>query len=265
MTQFYRNLAPITGAAWEMINEEASRTLKRYLGARQVVDMEGPKGFDFAAVATGHDEKIASDDKAVAVTQRTVMPMVELRVPFRLSRKELDDVSRGSQDPDLQPLKDAANKIATMEDRIVFQGYKAAKIPGMIQSSSNSALTLGKDIKKWPAMVAKAMNDLKLAGVNGPYQLVLSPQAYTDVMGGSDDGYPVLKHIARMLDSEVVWSPALTGGILMSKRGGDFQLTIGQDISIGYKSHTADEIELYFIETLSYLTLTTEASVTLKA
>ena len=34
MNNLHRELAPISDAAWEQIEEEASRTLKRYLGQK---------------------------------------------------------------------------------------------------------------------------------------------------------------------------------------------------------------------------------------
>ncbi|HUA78343.1 MAG TPA: family 1 encapsulin nanocompartment shell protein, partial [Acetobacteraceae bacterium] len=58
MNNLHRELAPISDAAWAQIEEEASRTLKRHLAARRVVDVLGPKGGDFSAVGTGHLQKI---------------------------------------------------------------------------------------------------------------------------------------------------------------------------------------------------------------
>ena len=54
MNNLHRELAPISDAAWAQIEEEASRTLKRYLAARRVVDVEGPQGTTLSAVGTGH-------------------------------------------------------------------------------------------------------------------------------------------------------------------------------------------------------------------
>ena len=50
MNNLHRELAPISDAAWADIEQEASRTLKRHLAARRVVDVVGPKGLDFSAV-----------------------------------------------------------------------------------------------------------------------------------------------------------------------------------------------------------------------
>jgi hypothetical protein len=43
------------------------------------------------------------------------------------------------------------------------------------------------------------------------------------------------------------------------RKGGD--LHIGQDVSIGYSSHTDSVVRVYLQETLTFLLLTTEAAV----
>ncbi|GKQ54277.1 family 1 encapsulin nanocompartment shell protein [Bradyrhizobium sp. Ce-3] len=263
MNNLHRGLAPISDAAWAQIEDEASRTLKRHLAARRVVDVDGPKGTDFSAVGTGHLKKIATPGDGVEATQREVRALVELRVPFELSRQAIDDVERGSNDSDWDPLKDAARKIAFAEDRAVFDGYAAAGIQGIRQGTSNPVLTLPPSIKNYPAVVAQAVSQLRLAGVNGPYTLLLGTEPYTAIGGATDDGYPVLQHIQRLIDGKIIWAPAIAGGVLLTTRGGDFQLSIGQDLSIGYLSHSATSVQLYFQETITFLMLTSEASVVL--
>lgn len=142
--------------------------MKRHLAARRVVDVDGPKGTDFSAVGTGHLKKISTPGDGVEATQRDVRALVELRVPFELSRQAIDDVERGSNDSDWDPLKAAARKIAFAEDRAVFDGYAAAGIQGIRQGSSNPVLTLPASIKNYPNVVAQAVSQLRLAGVNGP-------------------------------------------------------------------------------------------------
>ncbi|WP_375776814.1 family 1 encapsulin nanocompartment shell protein [Bradyrhizobium sp. ma5] len=263
MNNLHRGLAPISDAAWAQIEEEASRTLKRHLAARRVVDVDGPKGTDFSAVGTGHLKKIATPGDGVEATQRDVRALVELRVPFELSRQAIDDVERGANDSDWDPLKDAARKIAFAEDRAVFDGYAAAGIQGIRQGTSNPVLKLPSSIKNYPTVVAQAVSQLRLAGVNGPYTLLLGTEPYTAIGGATDDGYPVLQHIQRLIDGKIIWAPAIEGGVLLTTRGGDFQLSIGQDLSIGYLSHSATSVQLYFQETITFLMLTSEASVVL--
>jgi len=263
MNNLHRELAPISNGAWAQIEEEASRTLKRHLAARRVVDVQGPKGLDFPAVGTGHIRQIEAPGDGIQAAEREVKALVEFRVPFELTRHAIDDVERGANDSDWSPLKDAARKIAFAEDRAVFEGYAPAQIQGVQQGASNPGLTLPADIKSYPDTVARAVSELRLAGVNGPYALLLGTEPYTAIGGGSDDGYPVLKHIQRLVDGEIVWAPAIRGGFVLTTRGGDFALHIGQDISIGYLSHSETVVRLYFQETFTFLLLTTEAAVVL--
>ncbi len=263
MNNLHRELAPVSDSAWAEIEEEASRTLKRHLAARRVVDLLGPKGLEFSAVGTGHLQQIPAPGDGIQATQREVKALVELRVPFELSRQQIDDVERGSTDSDWWPVKEAARKIAFAEDRSVFDGYAAAGIQGVREVSSNPRLALPADAKDYPRAVAQAVSQLRLAGCNGPYALLLSADAYTAASGDSDEGYPILRHIERLIDGEVVWAPAIEGGLVLTTRGGDFELDIGQDISIGYLSHSQANVELYFQETFTFRVLTTEAAVVL--
>jgi len=173
MNNLYRELAPVSAAAWAEIEEEARRTLKRHLAARRVVDVEGPKGFDFAGVGTGHTQGIPAPGEGVQAVRREVKTLVELRVPFELARQAVDDVERGAEDSDWSSVKEAARKLAFAEDNSVFEGYDAAGIQGIRQGTSNPVLTLPSNVRSYPDVVAQAVSQLRLAGVNGPYALVL--------------------------------------------------------------------------------------------
>jgi uncharacterized linocin/CFP29 family protein len=153
--------------------------------------------------------------------------------------------------------------MAFVEDRAVFEGYGAAGITGIRASASNQPLTLPAEVLDYPNVVSQAVSLLRLAGVNGPYSLLLSADAYTAVNETSDHGYPIREHIARVIDGDIIWAPAINGAFLLSTRGGDYELHIGQDLSIGYSSHDATTIELYFQESLTFLMYTSEAAVAL--
>ena len=265
MNNLHRDLAPVSDAAWVQIEVEASRTLKRYLAARRVVDVPGAKGLGLSAVGAGHVQQIEAPGEGIQAAQRAAKALVEMRVPFTLTREAIDDVERGATDSDWSPLKEAARKIALAEDRSVFDGYAAAGIQGIRQGASNPALKLPPAVAGYPGAVAQAVNQLRLAGVNGPYALVLGSDPYTAVSGGSEEGYPVLQHIQRLVDGEIVWAPAIKGGLVLTTRGGDFELDIGQDFSIGYLSQSAAAVELYLQESFTFRLLTTEAAVPLTA
>jgi uncharacterized linocin/CFP29 family protein len=264
MNNLHRELAPISDAAWADLEEETTRTLKRYLAGRRVVDVNGPGGVGLSAVGTGHLKTIAAPGDGVLARMREVNALVELRVPFELDRQQIDDVERGAADADWQPAKDAAQKIAYAEDRTIFEGYAAAGIGGIRQGTSNPIMTLPADVRHYPDAMAQALSQLRLVGVNGPYSILLGADAYTALAETSDNGYPVLEHVKKLVKEEmIIWAPAIAGAFVLTTRGGDFALHIGQDVSIGYLSHTESVVRLYLQETLTFLLLTTEAAVAL--
>ncbi|GAA4237950.1 family 1 encapsulin nanocompartment shell protein [Actinomadura meridiana] len=265
MNNLHRELAPISDAAWTDLESEAHRTFTSYVAGRRVVDVSEPGGPTVAAVGTGHQQPVDPPAEGVLAHRRDAQPLIELRVPFTVDRRAVDSVERGAQDADWQPVKDAAKKIAFTEDRAIFQGFPQGGIAGLAPSSSNPPITLPSDVRALPATVAQAIAALRLAGVDGPYNLVLPAATYTAAAEFNDQGYPVWNHLTRLVpDDQIIWAPALGGALLLSTRGGDHELRLGQDLSIGYESHDAEHIQLYFQETLTFLVFTTEASVVLR-
>lgn len=263
MNNLHRELAPISDSAWAQIEEEATRTIKRYLAGRHVVDVEGPAGAGLSAVGTGHLRTIAPPGDGIVARQRDVHALVELRVPFELDRQAIDDVERGANDSDWQPAKVAARQIAFAEDRAIFEGYSAAGIVGIRKGTSNPVKKLPAEVREYPEAIAQGLSQLRLVGVNGPYAVLLGADAYTALAETSDHGYPVLEHVKRLVEDQIIWAPAIAGAFVLTTRGGDFQLSIGQDVSIGYLSHTDTTVRLYLQETFTFLLLTGEAAVAL--
>ena len=263
MNNLQRELAPISDAAWAQIEAETSRTLKRYFAGRRVVDVKGTGGISLSAVGTGHLRTIAAPRDGILARQHEVKALVELRVPFQLDRHAIDDVERGANDSDWQPAKDAARQIAFAEDGAIFEGYVAAGITGVRQGASNPKMTLPSDVREYPRAIAQALSQLRLVGVNGPYVVLLGSDAYTALAETVDHGYPVLEHVKRLVDDKIIWAPAIPGAFVLTTRGGDFDLHIGQDVSIGYASHTDAVVHLYLQESFTFLLLTAEAAVAL--
>jgi uncharacterized linocin/CFP29 family protein len=261
MNNLHRELAPISDAAWAQIEEETSRTIKRYLAGRRVVDLHGPAGSALSAVGTGHLGAIVAPADGVLARQRETKGLVELRVPFELERQMIDDVERGANDSDWQPAKDAARTLAFAEDRAIFEGYDAAGIAGVRQGTSNPKKSLPADVRKYPQAFAEALSQLRLVGVNGPYAILLGADCYTALAETSDYGYPVLEHVKRLVEGKIIWAPAIDGAFVVTTRGGDLDLHIGQDVSIGYLNHTDTQVRLYLQETFTFFYLTSEAAV----
>jgi uncharacterized linocin/CFP29 family protein len=261
MHNLHRELAPISTAAWEQIEAEVARTFKRTVAGRRVADVKGPCGAMLSAVGTGHQHAIASPLPGVEARLREARPLVQLVVPFELQRDDIDDVERGAEDANWQPAKDAAKALAFAEDRAIFDGYAAAGIVGVRPASSNAQVTLPDHVSDYPAIISNALEALRLAGVDGPYSVLLGADAYTALAEANDRGYPVIEHLRHIVNGEIIWAPALQGGCVLTTRGGDYELHIGEDLSIGYLNHTDTTVRLYLRETFTFLMLTSEASV----
>ncbi len=261
-----RELAPITGAAWEQIDDEARRVLKLHLAGRKLVDFSGPHGWQLGAVNTGrlkHIESTAPDKVAHAI--RDVLPLVEVRSSFALKILELDYASRGADDLDLDAVIAAAERAARAEDSAIFHGFQPGGITGIIQASPHAPVLVNAP-SDWPRAVSRAKEALRLSGVNGPYALAAGPTAYAELTSEGDDGYPLRKRLEESIaEGSLVWAPALDeGAVLLSTRGGDYELTVGQDLSVGYAAHSKDEVELYVTESFTFRVLENKAAVLLQ-
>jgi len=113
-------------------------------------------------------------------------------------------------------------------------------------------MTLPADVRQYPDAISQALSQLRLVGVNGPYSVLLGADAYTALAETTDNGYPVLEHVKKLVKDEIIWAPALVGAFVLTTRGGDFDLHIGQDVSIGYLSHTDSIVRLYLQETFTF-------------
>jgi uncharacterized linocin/CFP29 family protein len=264
MNELMRNLAPIPEAAWQEIDQEATRVLRRTLAGRKVVDFSGPHGWQYSSVSLGRvDElEVAPEDGARARLRR-VQPLVEVRVPFEMSRREIEAAVRGAADPELEPVTFAARKAALAEDRSIFHGFAAAGIEGIFERSNMLEASTSAGIIDYPVLVAEALDRLRIEGIDGPYGVVVGRECYTALATTHLDGYPVMRYIERLLDGPIVWAPGVDGAVVLSLRGGDFELTVGQDFSVGYLSHDADSVQLYIQESFIFRVLGPEAAVPL--
>jgi uncharacterized linocin/CFP29 family protein len=265
VSHLLREHAPITEAGWGLIDQEARERLAPALAARKLVDFTGPHGWEHSATNLGRTRPGADAEfEGVFTRQRRVLPVVELRAPFEISREELRDADRGAQDIDLDALAEAARRIATAENRAVFHGFAAAGIEGIAESSTHDAIALGEDCERYPRHVATAVEALLALGIDGPYGLALGPEAYTRVLQTSEHGgYPLLDHLRKIIGGPLVWSPGVDGAVVVSLRGGDFLFEAGEDLSVGYDRHDADTVDLYLLESFTFRVATPEAALAL--
>lgn len=265
MNHLLRSHAPISDAAWTLLDEEATERLAPALAVRKLVDFSGPHGWEHSATNLGRTAPLASTPSdGVTGLQRRILPLVEIRADFELSRGELRDADRGAQDTDLEALDRAARQIAIAENVAVFHGWHGA-ITGIGESSPHEQVSLGERADGYTRQVAGAVERMLCDGVGGPYGVALGRNQYRRVVETAEHGgYPLLDHLRKILEGPIVWAPGVQGAVVLSLRGGDFLFESGQDLSIGYDSHDADRVRLYLEESFSFRVATPEAAVALK-
>ena len=263
MNHLHRELAPIGDDSWTQIDDEASRSLKHFLAARRLVDFTGPLGWDHSSVDVGRIETLTVPPApGIESARRKVLPLIEIRAPFSLARSELAAAGRGAEDTDLDSVIAASRSSALAEDGAIFHGYEPGEIQGIAASSPHERVAISDDYSKYPDHVAKAVAILRGADIAGPYAIALGARCYTGVTETTEHGgYPVFEHLRHILGGPVVWAPAVDGAVILSQRGGDFKVTVGEDFSIGYLSSDSAEVKLYIEESFTFQINTPEAAV----
>lgn len=254
MSLFKREHAPITDEAWKKIDEAASDALATTLRARRFVDVSEPKGWDYSALGLGRLEiQDASPVEEVDYGLRTVQPLVETRVRCELDIWELDNLSRGAPQVELAPLEEAARRAARFEDQTLFLGLDKAGIEGMVETKAHPPQSFEHEPDRFLDAVSSAMLALRRSSVGGPFALIVGMETFL-FLASAPTGYPLLERVGSLIEGPVLESDLFEGGLLVSLRGNDFCLTLGQDFSVGYETHDSRRIRLFITESFTFRT-----------
>lgn len=265
MNHLFRELAPVTDSAWHQIEEEATRSLRHFLAGRKLVEVSGPHGWGRSAVDLDRIAPISTPPvDGTEAAQRRIAPLLEVRTPFTVKMSELAAADRGAQDIDLGAVVEAARLAALAEDTTIFHGYPGAGIEGMSHASPHQPVSISDNYNEYPSHVAKAVATLRAAGVDGPFAIALGSRCYTGVTETTEHGgFPVFEHVKMLLGGPIIWAPAVNGAVVLSQRGGDFEIVIGEDFSIGYRSTSGDDVQLYIEESFALRLNSPEAAIAL--
>lgn len=249
-----RGLAPLTSEIWEEIDGRAKEVLENYLTARKVVNINGPKGWNSNVVSEGRLDIIKEDGDGVSAGTYRVKPLMEVRASFELNRWEMDNIVRGAKDIDLSSLEEAAKKIALYEDKAIFEGNKSANIEGILEVGGSTELSLGTSREEILDAITKGALKLESSYASKPFTLVVSTDVYRTI-NKELSGYPLSKQIEKIIGGEIVVSPAIKGAILLPQSHEDIEMTIGQDLSIGYEHHDSKTVRLFITESFTFRVL----------
>lgn len=254
-----KSLAPITDDAWEEINTQSEKIIKNNQVARRVADINGPNGINYGGISSGRLITPKNQPKeGINYGIREILPLVEIRKPFELNLWELDNASRGAKDIDLEPLEKAAKQMVLFEEKAIYEGFSEGQIKGFEMSANHPKVVLPDNPDEYLQIIGSQITELQKEGVDGPYALIMNDEKWKNMFSLSK-GYPIINQLKQIVGENIYVSHGTKNSFIVSKRGGDFELILGQDISIGYDVHTTEKVKLYFSESFTFRVLSPEA------
>jgi uncharacterized linocin/CFP29 family protein len=259
MDYLRRGTAPLSKRVWQALDEAVAQAARHVLAARRVATFDGPHGWEHVAVRLGSMTPCAAGEGRAVVCVPEVVLLSEVRVEFSLPWSSIEVFERGAPVLDSAPADAAARELALAEDRIALYGNPVGN--GFL-TAKESPRVRAQDWGKPGQLIADllhAVETLDGLGVPGPYEAVLPPPRYYAYLQADDSGYPAARQLKDVL-AAVHRSAVVTGaGALFSARGGDFVITVGGDLSVGYRLHDRDAVHLFCVETIAPQTVSPEA------
>ncbi|MGM0420754.1 MAG: family 1 encapsulin nanocompartment shell protein [Bacillota bacterium] len=260
-----RSLAPIPAEAWEFFDDEAREILNLRLNGRKVVNFVGPLGLETSSVNTGRSSKISVKGAAegAAFLNRNSLSLIEVELPVQMERAEVEAFARGAEDADSDPIREAAKELAKIENKAIFFGMPEADIEGIIPlaKEEHDPIKIEDNRSSFFSAVFKAKEKLYETGIEGPYHLLLGKKHYDMLNELESACYPLFKKIEGLLGTEIIYVPELEDAGVLMPAGDDFELFVGHDISLGYKDHSVNKLNLFFFESFTFRVNTPEAAV----
>ena len=258
MNNLHRELAPISDAAWADIEDEARRTFTRHVAGRRVVDVIGPAGEPLSAVGTGHLPAVEPPRRRCA---RARAPGAAAR---RVAGRRSPSPGRPWTTSSAAPRTRTGSRSRTPPSRSRSPRTAPSSTasprpasPGIAPAASNPPLAAARRRRAtYPDAVAQALSALRLAGVDGPYSLLLSRRR---VHRGRRDHRPRLpdprapRPGARRRRRDRLGARASTARCCCPPAAATTSCTWARTCRSATSSHDADPIELYFQESLTFL------------
>ncbi len=254
-----RDSARLPERVWQALDEAVAQAARHVMAARRIATFDGPKGWDYFAAPLGTMASCTTGGRA-SVCIPEVALLAEIRGEFTLSWAAVEAFERGGPTLDTTTAEAAAREVALAEDRLAFLGEP---VGGGFLASKESPRLRPSDWAQPDAVLGdllRAVETLDKLGIPGPYEAVLaSGRYYAYLRAAEDGGYPIARHLKDVL-AGVHRSQVLgDGGGLFATRGGDFVLTVGGDLAVGYRSHDQDMLHLFCVETVAAQILTPQA------
>jgi uncharacterized linocin/CFP29 family protein len=261
MDTLRREAAPLSARVWKEVDEAVAQAARHVLTARRVATFDGPHGWDhLVASRLGTMTPCQTREGKATVCRPEVVLLAEVRAEFSLPWTAIELFERGAPRLETRPAEEAAREVALAEDRLALYGEPMGG--GFLTAPDSPRIRAG----DWSvpgrmlADVLQAVEVLDTRGLSRPYEVVLSPMRYfAYLQAEGDHGYPAARQLREVV-AAVHRSPvAHDAGAVFSMRGGDFVLSVGGDLSVGYRLHDREAVHLFCVETIGAQTVTPEA------
>jgi uncharacterized linocin/CFP29 family protein len=254
-----RSMAPFPSEIWKQLDEAVIGMARRTMTARRVAVFEGPRGWNHVAVALGTVTPGKTREGHATVALPDVVLLAEIRAAFSVPWASIEAGERGAPALDAGVAEAAAREVALAEDRLAFYGEPGGE--GFLTGRQSPRIKVGDWDRPGQAVgdVLKAVERLDGTGIPGPYELVLAGPRYYAYLRAASDGFPAARHLKSVLAGVHRSAVVRDAGALFSTRGGDFLLTVGGDLSVGYRAHDGEAVHLFCVETVAAQVLGPEA------
>jgi uncharacterized linocin/CFP29 family protein len=260
MDYLRRSAAPLSERVWKALDEAVDQSARHILAARRVATFDGPHGWDHIGARRGVMRPCHNGGTAATVCVPEVALLAEIRADFSLAWSAIEVYDRGAPALDAEPAERAAREVARAEDLVVFYGDPTGT--GFLTSKESPRF----EIHDWskPGQIlsdlVSAVELLDTTGVGGPYEAVLPPAGYYAYLQAMvPGGYPVSRQLENVLAHVHRSAVMRDAGAVFSTRGADFVISVGGDISVGYREHDRSAVHLMCVETLGAQVLEPQA------
>jgi uncharacterized linocin/CFP29 family protein len=252
MDYLRRGSAPLSEGVWKALDEAVTRAARHVLSARRIATFDGPKGWDHLGTRLGAMRPCSLPEGKAAVCIPDIVPLAEIRADFSLPWPNIEVFERGAPTLDTRAVEAAAREVALTEDLFLFYGPSSGE--GFLSSKESPHVQVGNWATPGQLLVdlLDAVELLDSSGMPGPYEALLSPAGYFAYLKSmSDGGYPAARQLERVLAGVHRSTVLREAGAVFSTRGGDFVITVGGDLSVGYRQHDRDAVHLMCVETIA--------------
>jgi uncharacterized linocin/CFP29 family protein len=260
MDYLRRRFAPVSDEVWKELDEAVARTARHLLSARRMATFDGPRGWEYTGARVGTMRPCTNGDGQAVVCVPEIVPLAEVRCDFSVPWSTIEVFDRGAPALDTHTAEAAAREVALAEELVLYYGEPTGN--GFLVSKESPRVPSG-DWSKPGQLLGDLLNAVELldtGGIPGPYEAILAAEGYyAYAKAVADGGYPAARQLDRVLAS-VHRSVAMRerGGVF-STRGSDFVVTVGGDLSVGYRQHDRDAVHLVCVETIAAQLVTPQA------